>query len=310
LSTTLLTLDAAEHSAPERRNGHCVPVSVLIPVRNEAANLGRCLAPLLGWTDDVCVVDSWSSDGTAQIAHDAGARVVQFEYRGGWPKKRQWALDELPWKHEWVLILDADEVLTEELKREIADAIRSTRCNGYWLRFRVVFEGRLLRFGDTQLRKLYLFRRGRGRYERRLEEQDASMSDIEVHEHIVVDGPVDELRHPVRHENRNSMHRYLEKHNEYSTWEAHVLLHGDDGELPPRLLGNQAQRRRWLKRRLIGVPGSPLLRFLYVYVARLGFLDGRAGFVYAVMKGVQLFHVKVKMHELRRQGVPYAGPNL
>lgn len=277
-----------------------MPLSVLIPVRNEAANLGRCLAPLAGWADEICVVDSGSTDGTVEIAESAGARVERFEYRGGWPKKRQWALDNLPWKHEWVLILDADEIITDELKREIQGAIRSTHYAGYWLTFRIVFQGRLLRFGDTQLKKLFLFRRGRGRYERRLEAQDGSMSDIEVHEHIVVDGPVGELVSPVRHENLNSMHRYIEKHNEYSTWEAHVLLRGDDRELPPGLMGNQAQRRRWLKRRLIGLPGAPLLRFLYVYLWRLGFLDGRAGFVYAVMKGVQLFHVKIKMDELRR----------
>jgi hypothetical protein len=95
------------------------------------------------------------------------------------------------------------------------------------------------------------------------------------------------------------MHRYIAKHNEYSTWEAHVLVHGRDGDLPPALTGSQAQRRRWLKRRLIGMPGSPMLRFLYVYVLRLGCLDGRAGFVYAMLKAVQLFHVKVKMRELR-----------
>jgi glycosyltransferase involved in cell wall biosynthesis len=280
------------------RRAH-VPLSVLIPVRNEARNLARCLEPLRDWADEIVVVDSGSTDGSCEIARDAGADVVQFEYQGGWPKKRQWALDTLDWKHEWVLLLDADEILTDPLKQEIARAIESDAHDGYWLRFRVVFLGRLLRFGDTQLCKLFLFRRGKGRYERRLTEQDASMSDIEVHEHVVVDGRVGELTHPVRHENLNSMHRYIDKHNEYSTWEAHVLLHGRDGDLPPALTGNQAQRRRWLKRRLIGVPGSPALRFLYVYVLRLGLLDGRPGFVYAMLKAFQLFHVKVKLRELR-----------
>lgn len=273
------------------------PISVLIPTRNEERNLERCLAPLRGWADEIVVVDSGSEDRTREIAEDAGAEVVQFAYEGGWPKKRQWALDNLPWRNEWILLLDADEILTDEVKREIATAIRSTEFDGYWLRFRIVFLGRMLRFGDTELWKLFLFRRGKGRYERRLERQDASMSDIEIHEHVVVDGPTARLRAPVRHENWNSLHRYIEKHNEYSTWEARVFLEGDDSELKPSLFGTQAQRRRWLKRTLLMVPGSPILRFLYVYILKLGLLDGRPGLVYAAFKMIQMWHVKAKVYE-------------
>ena len=277
-----------------------IPISVLIPARNEVSNLRRALAPLVGWADEIVVVDSGSTDGTIEVAQSLGAKVVQFQYKGGWPKKRQWALDTYPWRNEWILLLDADEILTEPGKVEIANAIGDSRYDGYWLQFQLVFLGRAIRYGDTTLWKLFLFRRGRATYEKRLEQQDASMADVEIHEHVVSDGPTRRLKEPVRHENWNSLDRYITKHNEYSNWEAHVYVHGTTGSLQPSLFGNQAQRRRWLKRNLIMLPGSPLLRFLYVYLFRLGFLDGRAGLIYAMFKFVQTFHVKAKIYELRR----------
>lgn len=287
--------------SPDQPHTDRVPLSVLIPVRDERRNLRRCLDALAGWADEIVVVDSQSTDGTAELAEAAGATVLQFHYRGGWPKKRQWALDNHPWRNDWILLLDADEILTDPVKHEIACAINRSDRDGYWLRFRIVFLGRMLRHGDTELKKLSLFRRGKGRYERRLADQDQSMADMEIHEHVVVDGPTATLRHPVRHENLNTLHRYIEKHNAYSTWEARVFLDGDDAELPPTPFGTQAQRRRWLKRRFLALPGSPLLRFAYVYFLRLGLLDGRPGFTYAMFKFIQTCHVKAKIRELRQQ---------
>src|SRR5690606_35260020 len=102
-----------------------VPVSVLIPVRNEAHNLPRCVDALKGWADEVVVVDSQSTDGTIEIAEQYGATVLQFHYQGGWPKKRQWALDTYPFRNDWILLLDADEILLDPIKEEMAAAIRS-----------------------------------------------------------------------------------------------------------------------------------------------------------------------------------------
>ena len=278
--------------------GGRVPLSVLVPTRNEARNLPRCLAALEGWADEIVVVDSGSTDGTLDIAEAFGAATLRFEYRGGWPKKRQWALDTFPFRNDWILLLDADEILMDDVKREIGDAVRADDHDGYWLRFQLHFLGRPLRHGGFDLWKLFLFRRGRGRYERRLSDQDASMGDVEVHEHVVVDGRVGRLRSPIRHENWNSLYRYIEKHNEYSQWEARVYLEGGTGEVTPTLFGGQAQRRRWLKDRLVRVPGFPLLTFLYHYVLKAGFLDGRPGLIYCALKGVQRFHAKAKLYEL------------
>lgn len=279
-----------------------IPVSVLIPAKNEEKNLGRCLAALRGWADEIVVADSQSSDGTAAIAESHAATVVQFKYQGGWPKKRQAVLDTYPFRNEWILLLDSDEILLEPIKSEIAEVIRTNQFDGCWIRFQIFWLGRQLRYGDTQLWKLALFRRGKGRYEKRLEEQDSSMADIEVHEHVVVDGAVGRLRNPVRHENWNSLDRYIQKHNEYSNWEANVYWHGAPGELQPTLWGVQAQRRRWLKPALLRLPGSSPLLFLYKYVFRLGFLDGVSGLIYCGFQAIQMFHVKAKLLELSRIG--------
>lgn len=275
-----------------------VPVSVLIPVRNEAHNIRRCLDALHGWADEIVVVDSQSTDDTLAIAESYGATVLQFFYKGGWPKKRQWALDTHSFRNDWILLLDADEILLDPIKKEIAAAIQSDEYDGYWLRFQLYFLGRQLRHGGFDLWKLFLFRKGTGHYERRLEQQDATMSDIEVHEHVVCDGPVGRLRQPIRHENWNSLYRYIAKHNEYSEWEARVYHEGQQGEVQPSLLGNQAQRRRWLKQKLVRVPGFPVITFFYHYVLKLGFLDGKAGLIYCGLKSVQRFHAKAKLYEL------------
>ncbi len=277
-----------------------LPLSVIVPVRNEAHNLRRCLESLKS-VGEIYVVDSQSSDDTAAIAASYGARVVQFHYAGGWPKKRQWAMDTLPLALDWTLLLDADEVLTPELADEIQHAIQDRHTDGYYIALQMYFLGRRLRHGGASFWKLSLFRKGRGRFECRLQDQDASMADIEVHEHVVVDGPTAELRNPLVHHNVDSLSRYVLKHNEYSNWEARVLLrpHGDANEVRADLLGSQAQRRRWLKRILYRLPGSPVLLFLYRYIFRLGFLDGVPGLIYCAFQAVQMFHTKAKVYELR-----------
>ena len=280
-----------------------LPVSVIIAVRNEAKNLPRCLQALNQF-GEIYVIDSQSMDDTVEIARSHGAHVVQFHYAGGWPKKRQWAMNTLPMVYDWILLLDADEVLTPELTEEMRSAILNPAIIGYFVQLRTCFLGRTLRHGDVALWKLALFRRGKGRYECRLKEQDASMADMEVHEHVVVEGATAKLRNPLIHHNVESLSHYIQKHDQYSNWESQLLLQrGDDKELPPSLLGTQAQRRRWLKRKLFAVPGSPVLLFLYRYVLRLGFLDGVPGLIYCGFQAVQMFHTKAKIYELKAKKI-------
>ena len=283
---------------------HVLPVTVIIPVRNEAHNLPRCLESLTG-VGEVYVVDSQSTDDTVAIAEAAGAKVVEFHYRGGWPKKRQWAMDTLPLTYEWILLLDADEALTPELAGEIGLAIQNPHINGYHVALEMHFLGRRLRHCGASFWKLSLFRKGKGRYECRLEEQDASMADMEVHEHVVVTGMTRKLCHPLIHHNVESLDRYIQKHNEYSNWEARVWLDGNQGgeDIQPSLWGTQAQRRRWLRRHFLGMPGSPVFFFFYKYLFCLGFLDGVPGLIYCSLQGIQFFQIKAKIYELRRKRV-------
>jgi glycosyltransferase involved in cell wall biosynthesis len=277
-----------------------LPVSVIIPARNEARNLPRCLASL-GDVGEVYLLDSQSTDDTVRVAQSYGARVVQFHYRGGWPKKRQWAMDTLPLAYDWVLLLDADEVLTPELSAEIQHAIQDPNFDGYYISLEMHFLGRRLRHSGASFWKLSLFRKGRGRYECRLSDQDKNMADMEVHEHVIVEGATRQLRQSLVHHNVESLDRYIQKHNEYSNWEARVWLDGnrDDEEIQPALYGTQAQRRRWLRRRLLEMPGSPMFFFLYKYFVRMGFLDGVPGLIYCTFQGVQFFHIKAKIYEIR-----------
>ena len=286
------------------RTSAVLPVTVIIAARNEAHNLPRCLESLRG-VGEVYVIDSQSTDATIEIAQSYGAHVVQFHYQGGWPKKRQWAMDSLPLTYDWVFLLDADEALTPQLTDEIRNAIKSPEFDGYCVALRMFFLGRELRHSGANFYKLSLFRRGKGRFECRLKDQDQSMADMEVHEHIVIadaaPGRVGRLKHSLLHHNVESLSRYIRKHDEYSNWEARVWLEGEANskDLPPSLWGSQAQRRRWLRKKFFSLPGSPVLFFLYKYVFSLGFLDGIPGLIYCGLQGVQFFHIKAKIHELK-----------
>jgi glycosyltransferase involved in cell wall biosynthesis len=277
-----------------------LPVSVIVPVRNEGGNLARCLESLRG-VGEVYVVDSQSSDDTVEIARSYGAKLVQFHYAGGWPKKRQWAMDTLSLAYDWIFLIDADEALTPELAQEMREAIQDPDFNGYYIALKMIFLGRVLCHGGAGFFKLSLFRRGKGRFECRLKDQDASMADMEVHEHVIVEGKSRKLTNHLLHHNVESLSRYIQKHDEYANWDARVWLEGDanSSELPPSLFGSQAQRRRWLRKKLFALPGSSLLLFFYRYFFLLGFLDGVPGLIYCGFQGVQFFNIKAKIYELR-----------
>jgi glycosyltransferase involved in cell wall biosynthesis len=277
-----------------------LPVTVIIPVKDEARHLRTCLESLDG-AGEIYVIDSASSDQSVEIARSFGAHVVQFHYRGGWPKKRQWALDVMPLQYEWVLLLDADESLPPALFSEIRAAICDPKVDGYYIGLDMFFLGRRLRHSGATFYKLLLFRRGKGRFECRSHRQDPSMCDMEVHEHVMVDGATEKLKHRLVHRNLDSLARYLHKHNEYSNWEALVWRTPDApaGALRPNLFGSQAERRRWLRKKFFRLPGSPWLLFLYRYVLRGGFLDGIPGLIYCGFQGIQFFQIKAKIYEAK-----------
>ncbi len=280
-----------------------VHVSMIVPIRNEAENLPRCLASI-AWADEVFVVDSQSTDGSIAIAEAAGAQVVQFQFNGTWPKKKNWALENLPFRHEWIFILDADEVLPaeaeEEFRRAIADA---GEIAGYWINRRFMFLGRWLRHAYYPNWNLRLFRHSLGRYEK-LTEAATKSGDNEVHEHVVVAGPTARLRCEMDHYAFPSVEVFIEKHNRYSNWEARVATDRHLAASSGHLRHERVNRRRRLKLLSHRLPFRGLLRFLYVYLWQKGFLDGRRGYYFARLHGVYEFLSVAKTYELLQQDEP------
>jgi glycosyltransferase involved in cell wall biosynthesis len=274
-----------------------VPVSVLLPVRNEALNLGEALDSVR-WADELWVVDSHSTDGTERIARQRTDLVVQFDYRGCGPKKKNWALETLPFANQWVLILDADERVPRELAAEIRTAVASDRFDGYELDREYFFMGRPLRSFRPNW-NLRLFKHRLGRYER-LAAEAAGTGDNEVHEHVVLRGRTGRLSTPLRHEDRRPLRAWVDNHNRYSDWETHVYRSLRSEPLGVRALlsgGPGRWRHNGLKRLWVRLPCRPLARFAAFYLVRRGFLDGRAGFRYGVLMAFYEYLIGLKLRE-------------
>jgi len=288
-----------------------VPVSVLIPVKNEQRNVIECIRHCM-WANEVVVVDSQSTDLTIPMSQAMGANVYQFHYsKEGWPKKKNWALEQVPWKNEWVLILDADEYMTPELSEEVRQVVagtykpRDTRragCgDGYWLNRRFMFMGRWIRgCGYYPSWNVRLFKHALGRYERIGNLGNTGSGDNEVHEHVVLSsGPAGYLEHEFLHYAYPDLTAWIEKHNRYTTWEAHAMKAKDAGAVQASLFGGPIERRRWLKRYARKLPFRPSLRFLFSYFIQLGIRDGYPGYVMCRLLAWYEFVSMAKHHEMQ-----------
>ena len=284
-----------------------IPVSVLIPAKNEELNLPACLESV-AVADEIFVVDSQSEDRSIEIAEQYGAKVVQFHFNGSWPKKKNWSLENLPFRNEWVLIVDCDERITPELWAEIGTVIKKEEYNGYYLNRKVFFLGKWIRFGgkypDWNLR---LFKHKQGRYENLNTGDIPNTGDNEVHEHVILKGNVGYLKEDMLHIDFRDIYEWLARHNRYSNWEAKVyynLLTGnnDSGTIDAKFFGNAVQRKRFLKKIWVRLPFKPLLRFILFYFIRLGFLDGEAGYIYGRLLSQYEYQIGVKLYELRKFG--------
>ena len=270
------------------------PVSVLICTKNEERNLGACLESV-SWAADPVVLDSYSDDDTVAIAGRAGARVVQRVF-DNFSAHKNWALDTIDFRHEWILIVDADERVTPELAREIAAIVSgSPPHHGYYVARRNYFAGVWIRHGgwypDWNLR---LLRRGQGRYEPRL-----------VHEHILLNGPPGYLKHPLIHYDYKGIERYFDRHNVYSSLEAVEAFRtlkapGQSRGLPADLWAKGPGRRRFLKNLAYKyLPGRAMFKFIWMYFFKLGFLDGRMGFRFCLLHTFHDYQISLKLEELR-----------
>jgi glycosyltransferase involved in cell wall biosynthesis len=281
-----------------------VPVSVVVPVKNEAENLRRCL-PALAWADEVFVVDSQSTDATAGVAAEFGATVIQFHFNGTYPKKKNWALENLAFRNEWVLIVDADEVVVPELAVEIQRRIARDEADGYSLNSRYYFLGRRIRHcGYSECWNLRLFKHRLGRYEKMPDHTGGRTGDNEAHEQVELDGRVFRLDNELEHHAYPTIAAWVEKHNRYAIWEAALHDRMLEEPIPRSIVGVQRFRRR-LKKSAARLPLRPLIRFLYAYVLRRGFLDGRPGLIFCGLLAFYDFLILANRYEQR---MAEAGP--
>jgi len=275
-------------------------VSAIVPVKNEIGNIRPCLEHL-AWCDEVFVVDSQSTDGTVDAAEEMGAQVVQFRYTGELPKKKNWSLENLPFRNEWGLIVDADERIPAELAEEIQAAVGRGDADGYFINRKFMFMGKWIRHcGYYPSWNMRLFKHAQGRYER-IEDSTGATGDNEVHEHVVLDGHAGYLRSDMLHHAYPSIATWVEKHNRYSEWEAHVAPQLLQAKADEHKLGARQALTRRLKRVYLHLPLRFVFRFLYAYVLRRGFLDGRRGFVFCVLLAFYDFLSWAKQIEAQSQ---------
>jgi glycosyltransferase involved in cell wall biosynthesis len=288
--------------ADERAPG-TVPLTVLLTTRNEESNLERTLDSVHGFADQIFVLDSESEDRTVEIARRyAEVHTLAYEHGRIIPWIFQWGLDHLPIRNEWILLLEADQALSPELRAEIAAALAAPEVEeaGFYLRRRQIFRGKPIRFGGYgRKRLLKLFRRHHG-----------ELDPIEQDTRVYVRGKVGELRAPLVEWNRkeDAILFYLQKHLRYAEAFAREELLRRRGSLEwkaePRFFGTPDQRVLWMKSRYYRMPlfVRPALYFFYRYVVLLGVLDGANGFLFHFLQAFWFrLVVDVRLRELLRQ---------
>jgi len=273
--------------------------SIYILTANEEIDIADCIESAL-LSDDVIVVDSFSQDRTVEIAQKYPVRVLQhrFESHG---KQRTWMLQEIPTKHDWVYILEADERMTTELFQECLEAIKSDNYIGYYVAEKVIFLGNWIR-RSTQY----------PRYQMRLFRKDKVwFTDYGHTEREVCDGATGFIQETYPHYTcSKGLSRWIEKHNRYSTDEAietrRQLKNGTVNWSHLLLGSSEVERRRALKDLSLRLPFRPLIRFVYMYFFLGGILDGRSGFSWCVLQAFYEYLIMLKVWEVENSPQLYA----
>jgi glycosyltransferase involved in cell wall biosynthesis len=268
-------------------------ISVLVLTFNEEVNIGECLDSV-AWCDDVVVLDSFSSDRTTEIASAHGARIVQRTF-DDYAAQRNFGLHEVRYAHPWVLMLDADERIPSSLHRELIEAVQGASEAVALFRMR---------------RKDYLFGRwirgssGYPTWFGRLGRPERIRVERAYNEEYHADGQVLLLQNHLHHFPFNKgFAAWFAKHDRYSSMEAQIRIAGSDAPAPLANFFSRdvAERRRALKRLIAVLPGRPLWMFVALYLLRGGFLEGRAGFTFSVLRAWYEYMIDCKALELRRR---------
>jgi glycosyltransferase involved in cell wall biosynthesis len=278
-----------------------VPVTVVVLTKNEERNLRNCLQAVAGWCQEVFVVDSGSTDATVEIAKQFGATVVLHTFEGH-ARQWNWALRNLPFACEWALCLDADQRLTPSLRDEITSLLTTGQIlaqSGYYLTRRQIFRGTWIKHGGYYPKHLLkLFRH------KRAWSDESERLDFRFY----VDGELAKLKHDLIEDNQNELNMtfWVEKHNRFATLQAAEELDRRGGDLSwaiePKFFGTPDQRTLFLRSlwyRSLPLYLRPFLLFFYRYFLRLGFLDGKQGFIFHFNQSLWFrLLVDVKLEEL------------
>jgi len=271
-----------------------LPITVIVSTKNEEEGIAAALSHLTSF-DDVIVVDSASTDRTVEISESLGARVIPFVWDGKYPKKKQWCLENAGAKYDWVLFLDADERPSDDLLvelRSIVPELESAKFGGYDLLLSYRFAGKFLKHGHRVTKRALLDPK-HSRFPVVNDLEAPGMQELEGHYQPLVDGPIGSLRGRILHDDKDPIRTWFDRHNRYSDWEAYLAVNTE-------LKADIASKRSSNGRIFDKVPFKPALFFLYSYLARLGFLDGRAGFDYAFALSGYYWQIGVKVREIRR----------
>jgi len=268
-----------------------IPVTVIVSVKNEELNLPSCLERIKDFSE-VIVVDSMSTDRTPKIVQEYGFRLVNFNWNGKFPKKRNWTLDNISLVNDWVLFLDADEYLTENFIKEVSEKIRLNSHSGYWLYYNNFFMDTEQKYG-LKMRKLALFKQSAGRFEQ-IAEDNWSKLDMEIHEHPIIKGSIGTIKSAILHRDYKGLEHYISKHNSYSSWEAKRYMNLKNSEETILTL------RQKLKYSLIETGLLPYLYFVATYIFKGGIFDGLSGYYFASFKSNYFFQIQAKIKELKR----------
>lgn len=279
--------DMSQQTGIEGWQPGIAPVAVLMISLNEAHNMEAVLSNLKGWAQEVFLVDSYSADETVDIALRHGVHVVQRRFRG-FGDQWNFALRELPITAPWTMKLDPDERLSDELKRNLADAMRRGEADGFTMQRRLWFMGRPLPVRQQILRA---WKTGTCRF-----------SDVLVNEHPLVEGRVQPVAGELEHHDSPDLEHWLHKQNKYTSAEALAAVRGDALPVPPRLFGNALQRRMWLKRHFSRIPFRYALVFLYYLVFSGIWRAGYIGLIWARLRADVYRFRQYKIFEMRATG--------
>lgn len=272
-----------------------IGVTAIVLTKNEELAIGACLKALSDFVQ-IIVVDSHSTDRTVEISAKAGAEVVSFQWDGQFPKKKQWSLSLDRIRSEWILLLDADEIVTTELATEIREVVTNRpsidNIVAYDVPLAYVFAGRELRHGHV-VKKRSLLRRNMASFPDVGDQQLPGITEVEGHYQPEVRGRVGTLTHKLKHQDPDPLGSWVDRHNRYSDWEAHLRR---SSEIEHKVRAARSRQGRFFRL----VPFKPLVFFIYSYILRLGLLDGRPGFDYAYALTFYYWLTGAKERELQR----------